>query len=359
MRNSILIIAEAGVNHNGNIDLAYQLIDSAIEAKVDIIKFQTFKTEKVLTKSAKKADYQISVTSDSETQFEMIKKLEFSESIFKDLKTYCDKKNIKFMSTPFDLDSIDFLSKKLNLETLKLPSGEINNAPFLLKAARTKKKIILSTGMSSLSDIEAALGVIAFGYTVDEKEIPSLEKFKRAWQSDIGYKALLDNLTILHCTTEYPAPLQDVNLKAIEALKQAFGLQVGYSDHTEGIEIPIAAAALGSVVIEKHFTLDRKLPGPDHKASLEPHELKKMVTSIRNVEIAMGVQRKIITPSEEKNILIARKSIVASKNIKKNEIFTIENITCKRPGSGVSPMKYWDFLGKVALSDYAQDEEIS
>lgn len=329
----MIIIAEAGVNHNGSVDTAKKLVDVAAEAGADFVKFQTFKTEEAITKSAQKADYQIKNVGTKETQFEMVKKLELQENDFKLILNHCKKKNIKFLSTGFDIPSMDLL-KGFNLDCVKIPSGEITNLPLLRKSCELKKPILLSTGMCSLEEVENAFDVLV----------------------DCGINKKL--ITILHCNTEYPTPMEDVNLNAMLTLKNHFKVNVGYSDHTLGIEIPVAAAALGATVIEKHFTLDRSLAGPDHAASLEPNELKIMVKSIRNIIKAMGNGIKKPSRSEKKNILIARKSIVATKSIKKGETFTEKNIGVKRPGTGVSPMK-WDFLiNKKSNKSYGPDDQI-
>jgi len=330
MRN-VVVIAEAGVNHNGNMDLAYALIDKACAAKVDYIKFQTFKTELAISKKAKKAEYQVENTQNSsESQYEMVKKLELSYSQQLELVKYCKSKGIKFFSTAFDLDSLQFL-KDIGLNLVKIPSGEITNLPFLRKAATLFSEVILSTGMCTMEEIEDAVSV-----------------FKQNGIEDI---------TILHCNTEYPTPMEDVNLKAMRAIQEKFHLPVGYSDHTLGIEVPIAAVALGASVIEKHFTLNKTMEGPDHVASLEPEELKNMVIAIRNIEKAIsGSGIKEPSNSELKNIAIARKSIVAKTTIKKGDVFSESNITVKRPGDGISPMKWDDVLGKIAIKDFEEDE---
>jgi len=330
MENKTFIIAEAGVNHNGNIDLAYKLIDAAIESGVDAIKFQTFKAEKLVSRNAEMASYQKENTGKTESQLEMIKKLELSYQDFKQLNDYCIEKGILFLSTPFDIDSIDFL-RTLNMSLWKIPSGEITNLPYLEKFAKTDKEIIISTGMATMIEIKDALRV--------------LDKVKK--------------ITILHCNTEYPTPIEDVNLTAMNMLKNEFNVDIGYSDHTLGIEIPIAAVALGATVIEKHFTLDKKMEGPDHKASLDPIELKIMVQAIRNIERALGSGVKAPTPSELKNKSIARKSIVAKTNIKKGEIFTTDNLTVKRPGNGISPMNWYSIVGNEASKDFDEDELIT
>lgn len=330
----VLIIAEAGVNHNGSLDIAKQLIDKAVEAGVDIIKFQTFKSEKLVSKAAKQAEYQQrNIGKKDEGQLAMLKKLELSPSDHEELMAYCRKKGIRFFSTAFDMDSIDYLHS-LNLGLWKIPSGEITNYPYLRKIAQYHEPVILSTGMCELSDIEATVKVLV----------------------EFGVKK--EQITILHCNTEYPTPYSDVNLKAMLEIQDRFGVQVGYSDHTQGIEVPIAAVALGATVIEKHFTLDKNMEGPDHKASLEPDELKAMVRAIRNIEQALGSEHKTISESERKNIEIARKSIVAACPIRKGEIFTEENLTVKRPGTGISPMQWLDVIGKTAVKDFEEEEMI-
>lgn len=353
----VYVIAEAGVNHNGSLDLAVQLIDVATAADADAVKFQTFRAEKVISRYAPKANYQAETTDPFETQLEMVKKLELDENAHRMLIKHCRSCGIQFISTPFDFDSVDLLANRLGISSLKLPSGEITNAPLLLKAARTGKPVILSTGMSTLGEIETALGALAFGYTCLDSN-PSLTAFSEAYRSKEGQEALQKNVVLLHCTTEYPAPFCDVNLRVLGTLKTAFGLQVGFSDHTSGIAVPIAAVARGAVVIEKHFTMDKNLPGPDHKASLEPDELKDMVRSIRQVEEALGTPIKAPADSELKNLHVARKSIVAARNISKGEIFTEESLSLKRPGNGVSPVFYWDLLGKIANRDYKEDEMV-
>ncbi len=330
---SVFIIAEAGVNHNGSLELAKKLIDVAVEAGVDAVKFQTFKAKNLVSKEAKKAKYQVENTGSNESQYEMLKKLELGFDEFVELKEYCDEKGIMFLSTPFDFESIEFLDS-LGLEIFKIPSGEITNYPYLREIAKLKKRVILSTGMANMCEIEQALDV--------------MEKF--------GTKR--KNITVLHANTEYPTPMEDVNLKAMLTIKEAFKVDVGYSDHTLGIEVPVAAVAMGAVVIEKHFTLDKNMEGPDHKASLEPDELKAMVKAIRNIEIALGNGIKKPSKSESKNIEIARKVIVAKKNIKKGEKFSEENLTVKRAGKGISPMRWEEIIGKFADKDYKKDEKI-
>ena len=330
---SIIIIAEAGVNHNGSIELAKKLIDVAAEAGADFVKFQTFKAGTLVTQTADKAEYQKKITDTDETQFEMIKKLELDRNAHETLIEYCKQKDIQFLSTAFDHGSIELLAK-LDIPFYKIPSGEITNLPYLRHIGRMSKPIIMSTGMSSLEEVRDALNVL------------------------IESGAEKEQITILHCNTEYPTPMEDVNLKAMITIRDELGVNVGYSDHTLGIEIPIAAAAMGATVIEKHFTLDRTLPGPDHAASLEPHELKKMVSAIQNIEKAMGDGIKKSSPSEIKNMSIARKSIVAKKPIKKGELFSEENLTIKRPGTGISPMEWENIISKVSNRAYEMDDLI-
>lgn len=328
---SIFIIAEAGVNHNGSLELAKKLVDAAKYAGADCVKFQTFVSKNIVSKNAVKAEYQKQQTEPEESQQDMLKKLELSFDEFVELNEYCKSKDIEFMSTAFDFDSIDFLYS-LDMGTWKIPSGDITNLPYLIKIAKINKPVILSTGMSTMEEIRSAI------------------------------KALKENgvakLTVLHCTTEYPTPFEDVNLRAMNTIKEEFGVKAGYSDHTKGIEVPIAAVALGATVIEKHFTLDRNMEGPDHKASLEPNELKAMVDSIRHIELALGNGMKQPAESEKKNIAVARKSIIASKDIKAGDIFTEENLTVKRPGYGISPMRWFDVIGKVSPRDFEEDELI-
>ena len=323
-----LIIAEAGVNHNGSFELAKQLVDKAVEAGADIVKFQTCKAENVISRYADKAEYQKVTTGEADSQLEMVRKLMLTYEEYGKLKDYCDEKGIGFLSTAFDLPSVDYLHS-IGMYMWKIPSGEITNLPLLIKIAELHEPIIMSTGMSELKEVEAAVNVLK--------------------QHGAG------QITLLHCTTEYPAPYADVNLKAMETMREAFDLPVGYSDHTRGIEIPTAAVALGACVIEKHFTLDRNMEGPDHKASLEPQELKAMVDAIRHVEVSIGDGVKKVSPSELKNQDIARKSIIAAKAIRKGDVFTIDNVTTKRPGSGINPMRWFELLGKTAKHDYEED----
>lgn len=328
----MLIIAEAGVNHNGDINLAKKLIEQAAKAGADVVKFQTFKANSCVSVSAKKAKYQLETTAKEESQLEMIKKLELSYESHFELMKHCKKHGIAFLSTPFDLESVEFL-RGLDLPYFKIPSGEITNLPYLKAVAKCKKKVLLSTGMANLGEIEAALTILRKNGT--------------------------RNITLLHCNTEYPTPFEDVNLNALKTLKEAFKLEVGYSDHTEGIVASLGAVALGAVVIEKHFTLDKTMEGPDHRASLEFEELRALCKGIRELEKALGSGIKKASKSEAKNKIIARKSLVAKREIQKGEKFSEQNLTTKRPGSGISAMRYEEYLGKRALKTYKKDELIN
>jgi N-acetylneuraminate synthase len=347
-----LVIAEAGVNHNGDPKIALELIDAAKKAGADVVKFQTFKTENLVIDSAKKARYQASASVQDESQANMLKKLELPYLVHHDLLRHCEQIGIQFLSTAFDSESLEFLVDDLGLKRLKIPSGEITNAPFLLKHARTGCSLIVSTGMASLAEIEFALGVIAFGYLSDYTTMPSVEEFQFAYSSDRGQAALKKNVTLLHCTSEYPAPLSSVNLNVIETLGQAFALPVGYSDHTVGIAISIASVAKGATVVEKHFTLDKQMEGPDHKSSLDPDELSAMVSGIRSVELALGSTIKAPSASEIENKVAIRKSLVANRDIALGDLLTSENLAIKRPGSGIAPQEYWRFIGSVSQRQY-------
>lgn len=329
----VIIIAEAGVNHNGSYELAIKMVDEAKRAGADYVKFQTAKPELVISTFAPKAEYQKVTTGTAESQLEMCKAIHLPLTDYKPLKEYCDKVGIGFMSTPFDLVSIDVL-EPLDMDYYKIPSGEITNLPYLRKIASKHRPVILSTGMCEVEEVEAALQVLEQG----------------------GVKR--SDIIVLHCNTEYPTPMADVNLRAMDDLRRSLGVEVGYSDHTKGIEVPIAAVALGATVIEKHFTLDKTMEGPDHKASLEPDELKAMVDAIRNIEQALGDGHKHVSPSERKNMDIARKSIVAARDIRKGEVLTEENITTKRPGNGISPMRWDSVIGTTAIRDFGYDELI-
>ncbi|VBB05534.1 aldolase-type tim barrel [Lucifera butyrica] len=351
------IIAEAGVNHNGSIEMAKRLIDVAADCGADAVKFQTFRADKIVSRGAEKAAYQKRTSGAEESQYTMIKKLELDERSHEVLLDHCRRRQIQFLSTPFDTDSLNLLADTLDLPYIKIPSGEITNAPFLLAIARTGKPVIMSTGMSTLGETEQALGILAFGY-LGVDNLPGQEAFAQAYCSAEGQNIVRQKVSLLHCTTEYPAPFDEVNLQGMDTLKAAFHLSVGFSDHTPGIAAAIGAVARGASIIEKHFTLDRNLPGPDHKASLEPGELKEMVQAIRQVELAIGQGAKIPAPSEAKNKTVARKSLVAARPIKKGELFDVANLTAKRPGTGISPLYYWEWLGKAADRDYVEDEMI-
>jgi N-acetylneuraminate synthase len=354
-----LIIAEAGVNHNGNEKLAFELVDAAHKAGADIVKFQTFKASKLVTATAEQADYQITNTQKKESQLAMLSRLELSFEFHLELVAYCNGLGIEFLSTAFDSESLRFLVNDLKLRKLKIPSGDLTNAPLVLEHAQTGCDLIISTGMATLAEIETALGVIAFGFLAKQTEQPSIQAFEKAYYSELGQKMLKEKVTILHCTTEYPAPLQDINLKAMDTIANAFKLPVGYSDHSAGINIPIAAVAREAKIIEKHFTLDQNMEGPDHKASLEPKQLAAMIKGIRAIEIALGDGLKGPRPSEIKNKLVARKSLVAEQVITKGTLFSEENMTIKRPGSGQNPINYWGLLGSEAKSDYQIGELIN
>lgn len=328
---AVKIIAEAGVNHNGDFALAKRMVDAAAKAGADYIKFQTFIPQKLVSKFARKAEYQKETTGSEESQLEMLEKLVLTQENFRELAEYCGQKQIGFISTPFDLESIDFLDS-VTMDFWKLPSGEITNLPYLMKIGQTKKTVVLSTGMSTIQEVKDAVSVLQ--------------------------KAGTTEITLLHCNTQYPTPMQDVNLKAMQTLKEQLHLPVGYSDHTKGIEVPVAAVAMGATVIEKHFTLDKTMEGPDHKASLEPEELKTMVQAIRNIEQALGNGEKEPSPSEQENIPVVRKSIVAKYSIRKGETFTEENLTVKRPGNGISPMRWYEMIGKKAVRDFSEDEPV-
>lgn len=328
-----MIVAEAGVNHNGDIEMAHRMIEVAAESGADLVKFQTFTADGLVTRWAEKAVYQKQTTEATESQYDMLRRLELNRQMHESLMAHCRERGIGFLSTPFDTVSVDLLVE-LGIERFKIPSGEITNLPYLRHIGRYGKPIILSTGMAKLGEIEAALSILE----------------KAGTQKGL--------ITVLHCNTEYPTPISDVNLLAMLTIRDAFGVEVGYSDHTLGIEVAIAAVALGATVIEKHFTLDRSLPGPDHRASLEPDELKKMVKAIRNVELALGDGIKRPTPSEAKNKPIARKSLVAGRPISKGEIFTQDNLSVKRPGTGITPMRWDELIGQTARKNYEKDEII-
>jgi len=349
------IIAEAGVNHNGSLEVGLKLIDAAAQAGADAVKFQTFRADKLLTRYALKASYQQQSTDPNETQFDMIQKLELSDEDHVALIARARANNIEFISTPFDMESLDLLTDQFNLKTIKVSSGDITDAPFLLQIAQKAPQIMLSTGMTTLAEIEAALGVLAYGLIESSTSIPQCASFERAYASDAGQQALRKHVSLLHCTSEYPAPVAEVNLRAMDTLAAAFGLRTGYSDHTLGIHIPIAAVARGAKILEKHFTLDRNLPGPDHRASLTPQELQSMVTAIRDIEQSLGDGIKRPTASEWENRSKARKSLVVEHETAVGEPL---KLACKRSGPGVSPFEYWNWSGKQARREYAADEAL-
>jgi len=350
------VIAEAGVNHNGSVGLAKALIDSAVAAGADAVKFQSFVTENLVTNDAERAQYQIANTGNSESQYQMLKRLELSHPQQRELFDYCTSKRIQFLSTPFDDESLKFLVQDLGLETIKVGSGELTNAPFLHQVASTAKHLILSTGMSTESEIRSALGVVAHAFT--SKQPPSIEQFERSFDSGAGKRAITSRVTLLHCTTEYPAAPEEINLRAMQTMGERFECRIGFSDHSAGIHLAVAAVALGAKVIEKHLTTSRDLPGPDHRASLEPVEFKRLVADIRELEKALGDSIKKPTASETKNLSVARRSLVAARAIKAGEPFTVENIAVKRPGSGRSPFEYWSILGTRSPRDISKNEII-
>ncbi|MDQ8021295.1 MAG: N-acetylneuraminate synthase [Moraxellaceae bacterium] len=361
----VFVIAEAGVNHNGSLDMARQLIDLAAEAGADAVKFQTFQASKLVTAAARKADYQVVNTGVAEAEREgeaggqlaMLKKLELDEAAHDALVAHAKARGVEFMSTPFDVDSLDFLVKKLGVTRLKLGSGDLTNAQLLLAAARSGLPLILSTGMSTLAEVEAALAVLAFGYSAAPDARPGTDAFQAAWASAAGQAALAGKVTLLHCTTEYPTPFDQVNLRAMDTLAQAFSLPVGLSDHTPGISAALAAAARGAVVVEKHFTLDKSLPGPDHVASLSPDELHALVQGLREVQHILGSAVKAPAAVELSNRAVARRGLVAAAPIRKGEAFTEANLAVKR-GGGVPAIHFWDWIGRSATRAYAEDEAI-
>jgi N-acetylneuraminate synthase len=350
---SVLIIAEAGVNHNGKRELAFELVDAAATAGADIVKFQTFQAKNLVTRTVAKAEYQKQNGND-EVQYDMLKQLELSRELHFELMDHCAKCGIDFLSTAFDIESLEFLVKEIGLKTLKIPSGELTNGPFLLAHSVTGCDLILSTGMATLNEIEEALSVIAFGMIRGEN--PCRKAFQSAYLSQEGQELLQQKVTLLHCTSEYPVPAEHVNLQAMDTLRKSFNLNVGYSDHSQGLAVPTAAAALGATIIEKHFTVDVTLSGPDHKASLPPHQLKELVNSIRTVELAMGSGVKEPFQGEKVTRKVVRKTMVAACEIREGDIFSRENIDVKRAGAGRSPMEYWDLLGKTSKHDYRVEE---
>lgn len=356
MSRSVCIVAEAGVNHNGSLDLARRLVDAAADAGADAVKFQTFKADHLVTAGAAKAQYQVSNTGEAGSQLGMLRALELAPADHEVLVAHCRNRGIRFMSTAFDTESLAYLAT-LDMPAIKIPSGDITCGPLLLQAARLRRPLLVSTGMSTLADIEQALGVIAFGLTQTRAPTGRAD-FEDAWCSAAGRAALHEHVTLLHCVTQYPAPAAAVNLRAMDTMAAAFGLPVGYSDHTLGIDVAIAAVARGATVIEKHFTLDRTLPGPDHPASLEPGELKQMVCAIRRVEQALGSPLKSPAPEEIGNRPIVRRSLVTARPVQRGEAFSADALAFKRPGHGVSPMAFWDLLGRPAQRDYGSDELI-
>ena len=352
------IIAEAGVNHNGSVETAKKMVEAAAQAGADAVKFQSFVPELLVTHSTPQALYQQRNTGEQSSQLEMLRQLALSNAKHHELMLYCHDIGIDYLSSPFDLVSLRYLCNEINLPQIKFGSGEITNAPLLLEAAEHDKKIILSTGMSTIDEIRTALGVIAFGYTHERCDRPSIEAFTTAYDSGQGQQALRNKVILLHCTSAYPCPYEEVNLLAMDTLANTFTLPVGYSDHTQGIEVAIAAAARGACIIEKHFTLDRNLPGPDHKASIEPQELSELVSSIRHVDKALGSAEKGTTESEQNTKSVARKHLVAAKAIQSGEVFSEENLTAKRSASGMSPLRYWELINSPAKKDYQPDEVI-
>ncbi len=354
----VFVIAEAGVNHNGDPAMAMRLIEAAVEAGADAVKFQSFTAARLVSPAAPKARYQQATTAESESQFEMLRKLELTAAQQRALAAHCGTRGIEFMSTPFDEQAVAFLSQDVGVQRLKVASGEITNGPLLLAVARCGLPVILSTGMSTLDEVRAALGVLAFGFTAAPDVRPSAEAFAQAYESEAGRRALDGKVTLLHCTSEYPAPHDEANLRAMATLREAFGLPVGLSDHSIGPLVPLAAAALGAGVIEKHLTLDRGLPGPDHLASTAPADFAEMVAGIRTVEAALGSPDKRPTASELANRAVARRSLVALSPIRAGETFDESNLAARRPGTGATPLRYWDLLGTRAARDYAAGEAI-
>jgi N-acetylneuraminate synthase len=356
LRSPIFVIAEAGVNHNGSPTLAHALVDAAFEAGADAVKFQTFVADRLVTDDAPLAAYQAKRLDSTRSQHEMIEQLELSPDTHRELATHCRRLGIEFMSTPFDIESLHFLVENIGVQRLKIGSGDATNAPLLLAAARSGLPIIVSTGMCDLAEVEAALQVIAYGLVAPEGQTPTGEALSETYQTEEAKKAIREFVTLLHCTSEYPAPPKDVNLRAMSLLRDTFEVSIGYSDHTVGTTVPIAAAALGASVVEKHFTIDRSMAGPDHASSLEPDELVAMVRAIRETEIALGERVKKRAASETKNAEIARRSLVAEVPIAAGERFTESNVAIKRPGTGLSPMRFWEILGSTARRDYRKGE---
>ncbi|AOV08504.1 N-acetylneuraminate synthase [Sporosarcina ureilytica] len=355
MNHHTYIIAEAGVNHNGSFEMAKQLIEAAKKSGVDAVKFQTFKTENLVTPDAQQANYQVNNLGGATSQFEMLKKLELSYEEFIELKRYCDTLEIEFLSTPFDFESVDFLLDDIGMSTFKIPSGELTNSPFIHYIATKRKPMIISTGMATMDDIHEALSFLAYGLAFPN-QLVNLEKVQAFYHTDEAKLLLREYVTVLHCTTEYPAPFETINLTAINQMKNELQLPIGFSDHSEGITVPIAAVALGAVVLEKHITLNRQLPGPDHRASLEPKELEQMVNGIRVIEQSLGTGIKKPTTIEFENRQAARKSVVAKVPIAIGETITENHLVIKRPGNGMPPYTYWSLIGKTAKKSYETDE---
>lgn len=351
------IIAEAGVNHNGSLELAKELVLVAKDAGADAVKFQTFKAETLVTKEAQQADYQVENLGEATSQYAMLKKLELTFDEFVELHAFCDEQNIAFLSTPFDFESVDFLLDQLAMQTVKIPSGELTNSPFIHYIATKQRPIILSTGMATVDEIHEALAFIAYGLAYPQQSVDTTE-VEAFYKTLIAKELLQKYVTVLHCTTQYPAPVHSINLKAMDAIRTTFQVPIGFSDHSEGIIIPIGAVVMGATVIEKHFTLDKKMEGPDHVASLNPQELKTMVQGIREIEEALGDGVKEPTAVELQNRQPARKSLVAKKAIQVGEVFSVMNLTVKRPGNGIAPSKYWGYIGKTATKNYAEDAMI-
>jgi N-acetylneuraminate synthase len=351
------IIAEAGVNHNGSLEMAKELVKIAKEAGADAVKFQTFKAENLVTRQAEQADYQVENLGEVTSQFAMLKKLELTYDEFMEIQAFCQTEQITFLSTPFDFESVDFLLDELKMDIVKIPSGELTNAPFIHYIATKRKAMIVSTGMATIQEIHEALAFIAFGLA-KPLETVAVEKVHSFYQTLDAKEVLQKYVTLLHCTTQYPAPAESINLNTMSEMKQIFQLPVGLSDHSEGIHIPIAAVSMGATVIEKHFTLNKKLEGPDHVASLNPEELEAMISGIREIEEALGDGIKKPTQVELQNRVPARKSLVAKRPIIAGEVFSAGNLTVKRPGNGIEPSKYWFYIGKVASKSYEEDELI-
>lgn len=353
----VMVIAEAGVNHNGSLDMALALVDAAAQADADVVKFQTFKADALAAASAPKAVYQARETGSEQSQLEMLRALELPHDHHRKIAQACDDAGIEFLSTAFDVESLRFLVEEMGIQRIKIPSGELTNGPLVLEAARYGLPVILSTGMATLGDVEAALGVVAFGL-VGGNEAPGRDAFDAAYASAQGRAALRDNVTVLHCTTDYPTPPEAVNMQAMATMGRAFGVRTGYSDHTAGLAVPVLAVGQGATLIEKHFTLDCALPGPDHKASLEPGGLASMIAMVREASAAMGSAVKAPGAAERKNIVVARKSLVAAQDISEGDVFTADNLAVKRPGDGRSPMDFWAVLGSTATRAYAADEAV-